>query len=64
MHKQDSSDTQLVHVHACSACGRLSLPEDFPPRDGVTGLFECPKCGHAQQLNVRIITRKDLIEQP
>jgi len=53
----------FVHVHKCSSCGHLSLPEQFSARDMVRGLYECPFCHSSESLNVQIVTRSEIERQ-
>ena len=60
MTQRGDAEPDLVHVHQCSSCGRLSLPEQFSARDSVRGVYECPFCDVSEALNFRIVSRLDL----
>jgi len=58
--KSDNHGTEhLIHVHACTSCGRASRREE---RDGIpdaAGIYHCSFCGHEGPLNVQIIDDMD-----
>lgn len=60
MIQDEDSPLSLVHVHQCSSCGRLTLPEKFSARDMVRGLYECPSCHASESLNVKVVPRSEL----
>ena len=65
MNPNDSQagEKELVHVHQCSACKRLGLPDQFSARDNVRGLYECPFCHSTEALNVQIVARAEVEKQ-
>ncbi len=63
MEPDEITAPKLVHVHECSSCGRLGVPEQFSARDNVIGLFECPFCHSFQTLNIKIVSQLELENQ-
>ena len=60
MDRDETSASDLIHVHLCSSCGRFSLPEQFSSRDNVRGLYECPFCRWTEALNVQVVSRTEV----
>ena len=63
MSQEQSDKADLVHVHQCSSCGRLSSPEQFSSRANIRGVYECPFCRFSEALNVKIVRRAELEQQ-
>jgi hypothetical protein len=50
---------QLVHVHICVVCGRVSRREDPDGMPDAAGVFHCSQCGHEGPLNEAVIEETD-----
>ena len=63
MSQDANAQQELIHVHQCTVCGHLSVPERFSSRENVQGLFECPSCHFCGALNVQIVPRSELEQE-
>jgi hypothetical protein len=50
---------QLIHVHICMGCGRVSRRDDPDGIPDSTGIFRCTTCGHEGPLNVHVLDARD-----
>jgi hypothetical protein len=50
---------QLIHVHICTSCGRVSRRDDPDGIPDSTGIFRCTTCGHDGPLNVHVLDAGD-----
>jgi predicted RNA-binding Zn-ribbon protein involved in translation (DUF1610 family) len=48
-------DSNLTHVHRCTACGARTRRSQLSSRDTLIGLYECPACGSKGPLNIEIV---------
>jgi predicted RNA-binding Zn-ribbon protein involved in translation (DUF1610 family) len=47
-------DEELAAVHVCQACGTAIERSAVEPESLISGLIECPNCGHEGDLNIEI----------
>ena len=48
-------DTGLTAVHICKSCGAAIEQFEVLPESLISGVIQCPKCGHESALNLEII---------
>jgi hypothetical protein len=48
------SESNLVHVHVCVACGHTRRREQIDGREIGSGILTCPKCNNEGPLNVEV----------
>ena len=56
---EEPQTEELIHVHVCIGCGRVSQRDDPDGIPDVMGIYRCSLCGHEGPLNVHVIPRSD-----
>ncbi len=50
----NTAESSLEIVHMCEKCGTAFTYSQVPEDVTITGIIECPVCGHVGRLNVKV----------
>jgi hypothetical protein len=56
---QTTDSQNLVHVHVCASCWRVSRREEADGTPDARGIYHCSSCGYAGPLSIQIVSGTD-----